>query len=253
MNVESEISSSGAANLPDLRRPRKAAEAPEAALIGSALTFSDQTLRILNLEFADISFRRYADPEKVLEASQDRFLVVLDYAASDRPIELVRRFRQELPSAQIALAYTSIEHAPDLVDGSRMRAIVPPVSLLPMNVRLDVLLSVIRLLLCGEDYIPREIIHAWHMNDPLPRTVPAGKRASRRSPETDVSLTAREMEILPLIAEGKQNKAIADALGLSEHTVKLHTHNILQKLRVSNRTSAADWYRSLEQSHARNS
>ena len=61
------------------------------------------------------------------------------------------------------------------------------------------------------------------------------------------------MEILPLIARGEQNKTIADKLGLSVHTVKLHSHNIFSKLGVSNRTGAANWYLSqmMEDNHVK--
>lgn len=57
------------------------------------------------------------------------------------------------------------------------------------------------------------------------------------------SLTAREQEILELLSEGHQNKLIAHKMSLSEHTVKVHVHNLLAKLRVSNRTQAAATYR----------
>ena len=53
------------------------------------------------------------------------------------------------------------------------------------------------------------------------------------------ALTAREHEILILVSAGFQNKLIADRMGLSEHTVKAHVHNLIAKLRVTNRTQAA--------------
>lgn len=53
------------------------------------------------------------------------------------------------------------------------------------------------------------------------------------------SLTGREIEILRLVAEGLSNKAVAQALAVSENTVKYHMKNILQKLGVQNRTEAA--------------
>ena len=52
-------------------------------------------------------------------------------------------------------------------------------------------------------------------------------------------LTAREAEILKLVAAGKSNKDIAEELVLSIHTVKNHLKNILQKLCVEDRTQAA--------------
>lgn len=52
-------------------------------------------------------------------------------------------------------------------------------------------------------------------------------------------LTERETEILKMIAEGKRNKEIADALYVSEKTVKNYMTNILYKLQVNSRTEAA--------------
>jgi DNA-binding CsgD family transcriptional regulator len=52
-------------------------------------------------------------------------------------------------------------------------------------------------------------------------------------------LSARELEILGLVAEGLSNKRIADVLVISEHTVRRHVANILKKLGVSSRAAAA--------------
>jgi DNA-binding NarL/FixJ family response regulator len=51
-------------------------------------------------------------------------------------------------------------------------------------------------------------------------------------------LTPRELEVLGLIAEGLPNKAIADALDISDQTVKFHVAAILAKLGAQNRTEA---------------
>ncbi|MFC3884548.1 response regulator [Bacillus songklensis] len=51
-------------------------------------------------------------------------------------------------------------------------------------------------------------------------------------------LTAREMEILLLMAEGKTNQEIADELFIALKTVKTHVSNILSKLEVQDRTQA---------------
>ncbi|NLL04599.1 MAG: response regulator transcription factor [Clostridiaceae bacterium] len=53
------------------------------------------------------------------------------------------------------------------------------------------------------------------------------------------NLTAREVEVLELIAEGMINKEIAKRLFISEKTVKNHVSNIFRKLNVSDRTQAA--------------
>ncbi len=52
-------------------------------------------------------------------------------------------------------------------------------------------------------------------------------------------LTEREITVLRLVADGKTNKEIANALNLSEKTVKNHVRNIFHKLHVYDRTQAA--------------
>jgi len=51
-------------------------------------------------------------------------------------------------------------------------------------------------------------------------------------------LTPREIEVLGMLAEGQSNKAIAHALGISEHTVKFHVNSIMTKLNAGSRTEA---------------
>ena len=53
------------------------------------------------------------------------------------------------------------------------------------------------------------------------------------------ALTPREAEIMELVAQGNANKSIAERIAVSEGTVKIHLHNIYQKLGVANRTELA--------------
>jgi DNA-binding NarL/FixJ family response regulator len=55
-------------------------------------------------------------------------------------------------------------------------------------------------------------------------------------------LTEQEHKVLALIAEGRTNARIAEALTIAESTVARHVHNVLTKLGVSNRVEAAAWW-----------
>jgi LuxR family transcriptional regulator, regulator of acetate metabolism len=55
-------------------------------------------------------------------------------------------------------------------------------------------------------------------------------------------LTRRELDVLRLLADGNSNKAIAEALVISDGTVKFHVNSILRKLRVANRAEAVSRY-----------
>ena len=63
---------------------------------------------------------------------------------------------------------------------------------------------------------------------------------SRLEDDRDIvePLTAREIEVLELLAEGLPNKAIADRLRISDQTVKFHVASISAKLGAANRTDA---------------
>ncbi|MDQ0322196.1 DNA-binding NarL/FixJ family response regulator [Pararhizobium capsulatum DSM 1112] len=110
-------------------------------------------------------------------------------------------------------------------------------SVLPMDLRLDVWLSVLRLMLWGGEYLPFNSI--------------ADIAKERAFTAVDNSagiteLTTRELQILEMVCAGLQNKLIAAEFALSEHTVKIHLHNIMRKLGVHNRTEAAARFRSFK-------
>jgi DNA-binding NarL/FixJ family response regulator len=67
----------------------------------------------------------------------------------------------------------------------------------------------------------------------------ADGKASPPGRAGDHGLTARESEVLALIAGGRSNKRIAFELGISEKTVKTHVGHVLAKLGVADRTQAA--------------
>jgi len=74
--------------------------------------------------------------------------------------------------------------------------------------------------------------------DELERLLPAANGAEFEPEAALETLSAREIEILALMAQGLANKSIADRLNISEHTVKFHVSSILSKLAASSRTDA---------------
>lgn len=85
------------------------------------------------------------------------------------------------------------------------------------------LTNVIRFMLNGGRYVPVELI------------VP--QRTAMRE-QSVVGLSEREFTVLALLAEGKSNRDIGEALGLAEPTVKMHVKSICSKLGAKNRTQA---------------
>jgi NarL family two-component system response regulator LiaR len=95
-----------------------------------------------------------------------------------------------------------------------------------------------------KDASPRDVaaaIRAAHRGEAVLHPSVAAKLLAerRRPPAAHADLTARELEVLRLIARGLQNKQIAAQLHVSEKTVKTHVSAILRKLDVTDRTQAA--------------
>lgn len=112
---------------------------------------------------------------------------------------------------------------------------------LPYDYTLDIWLAAIALLVNGAEFYPvRRQLGQLAATFPIPETPSiASSQNPARSAEILSELTPREYQILALVSQGQQNKNIADRMQLSEHTVKVHVHNVISKLRVRNRTQAA--------------
>ena len=75
------------------------------------------------------------------------------------------------------------------------------------------------------------------VEDPRPGAM-LGEPTTRGDEAVAEPLTARERQVLDLLAEGLPNKAIAGRLGISDQTVKFHVASICGKLGAANRTEA---------------
>ncbi len=77
---------------------------------------------------------------------------------------------------------------------------------------------------------------------PLPRSAPFAANAAAA---TALGLTARECEILALLASGRSNKELARDLGISPNTAKTHVARVYEKLAVTRRIAAIEKARDL--------
>lgn len=93
------------------------------------------------------------------------------------------------------------------------------------------MLAALQQVLAGDIYAPA--CPSTTCEDGLRDVLPAAFRALQQS-----GLTARQLEVARLLAQGCANKAIAGRLGMSESTVKVHIAAIFRALNVSNRTEA---------------
>jgi DNA-binding NarL/FixJ family response regulator len=87
----------------------------------------------------------------------------------------------------------------------------------------------------GEAPLSRDL--AWRMIDAL-----HGMHERDSARERAAVLSAREREVLDLVADGARNRQIAEALVISEFTVKRHMQNILRKLDLPSRRAAAAFH-----------
>jgi DNA-binding NarL/FixJ family response regulator len=97
-----------------------------------------------------------------------------------------------------------------------------------------------------KDAEPEEIIQGVRLaargDAPIaPRAAREMLNARRRPPEAGDQLSAREREVLMLVAQGLPNKLIARRLEISEKTVKAHLTRVFAQIGVTDRTQAALW------------
>jgi DNA-binding NarL/FixJ family response regulator len=85
---------------------------------------------------------------------------------------------------------------------------------------------------------PHEILASIRQVHAGKKSIPAEVAAQVADYLSEEMLTQREVQILGLIAAGNRNRDVADALAITEDTVKVHVKHILEKLGAADRTEA---------------
>ncbi len=234
----------------------------------------------IEMEFPWLAVIAMADPETLAEEfSGEARLIVLAHQFFRKDREVVADIARRHQRAGLAILAESGDPVAcsDLPQGLQLRGV------LPMDVNLEIWLSILRIMLHGGSYVApnfllpkvfsgsamsrddgpvggqrltasadaedtfvpnrpaQELGRAPPATEETPgQSHPTGEQGEGRSPLDSLSL--RESEVLHLVSRGCQNKIIAAELDLAENTVKIHVHNIIRKLAVSNRTQAAALY-----------
>jgi two-component system nitrate/nitrite response regulator NarL len=150
-------------------------------------------------------------------AHADIDLILLDLALPGmNGLDGLVRLRQIRPTAPVVLLSAN-DSSHIIIDGLQRGAR----GFIPKSSSPDVMTAALQVILAGGTYVP------------------APDFARRAAPEENRALTARQREVLALLARNLTNKEIAATLGMRVNTVRVHVAAILKILDVENRNEAA--------------
>jgi DNA-binding NarL/FixJ family response regulator len=164
---------------------------------------------------------RLVSPPSAVDAD----VVLMD--PGTRPAETVLRGLSQAPRLPPVVLLAGSGHAP-AASGRLLRAGAR--AILPRDATAADIAAAIEAVLAG-------LIVLHPSTAPVSVTRATAARRARDEAGTD-PLTPRELEILAMMAEGMSNRALAQRLGISTHTVKFHIASILDKLNARSRTDA---------------
>jgi DNA-binding NarL/FixJ family response regulator len=164
---------------------------------------------------------------KVGETTPDVILMDL-YMPEMDGVEATAYIKKEYPNVKV-IVLTSFSDQAHVLPALRAGAS----GYILKDVEPDQLVEAIRSAYKGNIQLHPDIANAL-----LSQTLPVEEKEEEPSIQVDV-LTARENEVLQLLAKGMSNKEVASVLVITEKTVKAHVSSILSKLNLSDRTQAA--------------
>jgi DNA-binding NarL/FixJ family response regulator len=165
----------------------------------------------------------------IVEEHPDLSLILLDLNLPDRDgFSVLGELRERY--ATIAIIILSALNDQDKV---KRAFSLGALGFIPKTTERDVMLRAIQLVLSGGIYIPLEILDGEETTSPRL----TNKLATRKC-LNGLGLTDRQIEVLALLMEGKNNKAIAKTLNMAVPTVKNHITVVLKALNVTSRTEA---------------
>lgn len=161
-------------------------------------------------------------PETLACLDTDRFdMVILDlYIPGTSGTDGLERVMRKVQGAPVAVI-SGIADMEEVAQAINLGA----KAFLPKTMPVKALSEALKLVAAGGTYVPAEYLNAL---------------ASSRAQATDNAalLSQRERQVMELLADGKSNKEIGNALGLQEITIKLYLRNAYRKLGARNRVEA---------------
>jgi two-component system NarL family response regulator len=156
-------------------------------------------------------------------------VVLMDVRMPKRSgIEATRAIAEAVPSAKIVMLTVSDEED-DLYEAIKAGA----TGYLLKEISIEEVADAVRAVMAGQSLITPSMASKL-----ISEFSNLSKKAEARQAVPVPVLTARELEVLKLVAQGMSNKEIATELYISENTVKNHVRNILEKLHLHSRMEA---------------
>ena len=168
-----------------------------------------------------------AEAVSTWDAADGPGAVLLDPAGTADAARTVCEVRAAFPGARVVLLTTEL-------DAQSLAAVLEAGAdaYLLKDISPEALVQSLNLVMLGEKVFPSHL-STLLMNHRM--------HADGRTPRFQRGLSGREVEILRHLLDGDSNKMIANHLGITEATVKVHLKSLIRKIGASNRTQAAIW------------
>ncbi|QID19078.1 response regulator transcription factor [Nitrogeniibacter mangrovi] len=180
-----------------------------------------QTLQRLDEQVECVGVKTADEALEELERNPDRDLAVIDLMLPDMNgfslLGILAKRFPELPAIVVSALDDSASIQRAMKSGAS--------GFVPKSCSSEELLDAIRIVLDGGIYTPKE-------------EAGSARRRGGAPIQERFGLTTAQTRVMELLAQGKTNREIADLLGLSEGTVKVHMSAIFRALNVTNRAQA---------------
>lgn len=174
-------------------------------------------------------------PECLVKGTLDLNEQPVDFIVADFPAlsnQHIERYHEVLEQA-LDPVQEILLNAPADIPHSEMLKWQNLVGLFYSSDNLDTLVNGFECILRGEMWMSRKLVFEYIK-------FYRGRQCAKTSPYF-TKLTKREQQIIKLLGDGASNTEIAEALFVSENTVKAHLHNTFKKIKVKNRLQALLW------------